>query len=76
MTLPHDQDVVEKLVLAAFNAMEALPDTYDDKQLLSAVFTICIRTIDALTTTNPNMRPACRQAVEILMLKTAGGPVN
>jgi len=69
-------EAAEKLVSAALDAMETLPDDYGDMDLLNAVYTIALRVTDACVKKNENMRSMAVQATEILLLRLATGPPN
>ena len=61
-------DVVERIIQAALAGMEELPDQFTNRQLLSAVFTIALRTSQMAVQREPHLREAVRQGCEVLML--------
>lgn len=62
---PH---MVEALIQAAANGMEAVSDDSTPQEVVSACFTLTQRTIHAALDTHPENHLMMRQAVEVLLL--------
>lgn len=67
------QDVVNTLVGAAVDGMEAaaVETAPSDREVLSAAFTIALRTMKAALGRNELLRPACLEACQMLMMQVA-----
>lgn len=64
-------DMIEQLVNAGLDGMQTVGGTYSGAELLSAVFTLALRTVKATLVKNPECLPYVKQAVGILLLECA-----
>jgi hypothetical protein len=67
--------VVDRLVLAALNAMEEvqLEQDFDEKAILLAAYTVCLRVTDAAIARNEETRLMCLAAAQLLMARCEDG---
>jgi len=64
---PANRQTVDHLIAVASDAMEACGPV-DASELISAVFTLTLRTITTLSREMPECRPMIQHALELLML--------
>lgn len=64
-------DRVNALVNAALAGIDTVEGSYSETELVSAVMTLALRTINALMAQNPEHRASIRQGVGVLMLACA-----
>jgi hypothetical protein len=62
-------DTVNHLVHAALDAMEHIPDEFNDRELLSASFTLAMRCADVAIKRNESLRASVLQASQLFLLR-------
>ncbi len=69
------KDLIDRLVLAATMAMEEiqLEQGFEDRVLLSAVYTLALRATDNAIANNEALRGPCLQGSQLLLMRCAGG---
>lgn len=69
MTTHSNEDKINQLVDAALASMEHIDST--SSELLSAVFTLTLRTVQAVLAVAPQNRSTVQQAIHVLLLECA-----
>jgi len=62
---------VNRLITVALDAMEAADEDFSELELLSACFTLALRTAQAAIQRDPASRPTVAKAAEMLLLQCA-----